>query len=965
MRRFTSWAIALLSLTGPAVYAQVATGNIYGTTSDESGAALSGANVTLSGVTGARTTTSGIQGDFRFLNLAPGSYKLTVALAGFTTVNREVRVQTANNVEVAFSLKVAAVEETVTVTAETPIVDMKKTGTTTNVTRDELEKVPQARDPWAVLRSVPGVVVDRVNIAGNESGQQAMAMAKGSNDDDTQWSIDGVVVTDMAATGASPTYFDFDAFEEIQYSTGGNDVKLATGGIALNFVTKRGTNSFHGGGRFFLTHDDLQSGNLPDELQNDARLQNPDGSFRDKADHIQQISDYGGDLGGPIVKDKLWFYGTYGVQDIRLMRLNGTPDKTLLKSYNAKLNWQVSPSDSLSAFWFWGKKEKYGRDPGVGLTPSDSFLWNQGDRRRDGTPPGLYKLEWNHIFSPNFFLNAKAGYYGTGFGLLTRGDIDEPGTLDFTTRNAIGSSLNFEGLRPQTTVNVDANYFKTALGGNHEFKFGFGYRHTPVDSITQYAGRMWGLYSGGGGLVNVFRDRVAKYESEYAFGYVGDTFSRDRLTVNLGLRFDHQTSNNVASQTPANPDFPELLPALDYDGNGTGINWDNLSPRVSVSYALSESRKTVVRASYSRYASQISAADGSFDNPNSAAPYLQYYWSDLNNDRLPQPAEVLVDQGLYYAFNIDPANPAAATAVNRIDPDYEAPTDDEVILGLDHELLPNFAVGAAYTWRSSRLNWQPRNGVTLDSYAPGTTLTRTNALGTFTGTSFAAEDALPGRFLTNRPDYSRNFSGAELSLVKRLSNKWMGRVAFSWNDWVENFDGGLTARNVYDPTRTQAIGEVQTNANGLGPLLDGGQVSILSGGSGKQQLFSSVKWQLAANALVQLPWDMEVSGALFGRQGHPRPTYLSITSPGEPRKGVLAEPTIDGRRYPDLWNLDLRLAKNIKVGGSSAVLSAECFNLLNSGVELTRTRDAASSVFNRLDEVLSPRVLRLGLRFLF
>jgi hypothetical protein len=512
---------------------------------------------------------------------------------------------------------------------------------------------------------------------------------------------------------------------------------------------------------------------------------------------------------------------------------------------------------------------------------------------------------------------------------------------------------------------VDANYFKTALGGNHELKFGFGYRHTPVDSITQYGGRMWGQYTGGGGLVNVYRDRVAKYESEYATAYIGDTYSRERLTVNVGLRFDHQTANNVPSQTPANADFPQLLPALDYDGNGTGISWDNLSPRAAVSYALNESRKTVLRASYARYASQISATDGSFDNPNSAAPYLTYYWNDLNNDRLPQPAEVLLDSGLYYAFNIDPDDPGAATAVNRIDPDYEAPTDDEVILGLDHELLPNFAIGAAYTWRSSRVSWQPRNGVTLDSYTRSTSVTRTNDLGTFTGTSYGAENAEPGRFLTNRPDYSRRFSGAELTLIKRLSNKWMARAAFSYNDWVERYDGGLTARNVHDPTRTQAIGEVQTNANGLGPLVDGGQVSILSGGSGKQQLFTSVKWQLSANAMVQLPWDLELAGAVFGRQGHPRPTFLSITSPGEPRKGVLAEPTIDGRRYPDLWNVDLRLAKNIRMGGSTAVLSAEAFNILNSGVELTRTRDAASAVFNRLDEVLSPRVLRLGLRVLF
>src|SRR5262245_10920552 len=433
MTKRTVLAAALALALGlvPSAWAQFATGNIYGNVTDESGAVLPGATISLTGATiGARSTTAGSQGDFRFLNLDPGSYKLSVALTGFTTVNREVKVVTGTNVNLTFGLKVATVEETVTVTAETPVVDTKKTGTAVTLQRDELEKVPQARDPWAILRTVPGVLLDRVNIAGNESGQQAGFVAKGASDDDTIWNIDGAVVTDMAAIGASPTYFDYDAFEEISVSTGGNDIKAQTGGISLNFVTKRGTNAFHGGGRYFLTHDDMQSSNLPDELAShllpsgaaDNRLRNPDGSFRDKADHIQQVTDYGADLGGPIVKDKMWFYGSYGVQDIRIRRLTGTRDKTKLESYNAKLNWQATQSDMVSVFYFIGNRRKEGRDPAAaGLPSADSFLWSQGGEKPEGGLgyPGLGKVEWNHVFSPNFFLNTKYAYYGAGFHLLS------------------------------------------------------------------------------------------------------------------------------------------------------------------------------------------------------------------------------------------------------------------------------------------------------------------------------------------------------------------------------------------------------------------------------------------------------------------------------------------------------------------------------------------------------------------
>ena len=144
----------------------------------------------------------------------------------------------------------------------------------------------------------------------------------------------------MSATGASPTYFDFDAFKEINVTTGGTDLTMQTGGIGINMVTKRGTNNFHGGARYIIANDDWQSGNVPDR---DGERPAPQERASDKADHIQQITDYGFDLGGPIVKDKLWFYGTYGKQDIRLQRLMGqTEDKTLLPSDNGKLNWQVT-----------------------------------------------------------------------------------------------------------------------------------------------------------------------------------------------------------------------------------------------------------------------------------------------------------------------------------------------------------------------------------------------------------------------------------------------------------------------------------------------------------------------------------------------------------------------------------------------------------------------------------------------
>src|SRR6185295_9196566 len=560
-------ALALAFGLASSAWAQYSTGNIYGKVVDESGAVVPGANVTVTGATiGTRTTTSGSQGDFRFLNLDPGTYKVRVSLAGFSAQERSVIVNTGTNVDVTFPLKVTTVEETVTVTSESPMVDTKKNGTSTTLTKEELSQVPNSRDPWAVLRTIPGVLVDRVNIAGNESGQQSSFQGKGSAPADAMWNMDGVVVTDMAAIGASPTYFDYDAFEEISVTTGGADLKVATGGVGLNFVTKRGTNNFHGALRGYFTHKDLQATNIPDELKADARLRLPDGTFSDKADHIDQIADYGFDLGGPIVKDKLWFWGSWGKQDIRNVRTNQTKDKTLLKDMNAKVNWQASSNDMVSFFWFLGAKQKFGRGVGYITNESAPFLWDQGGYY-PSKAHGLYKLEDNHVFSPSFFMNVKLAYYGTGFTLTPRGDTS--GSVDFDKQVTTGASYLYGTKRPQYTGNIDGNYFFAGMGGNNELKFGFGYRKTPVDSTSNWVGsnRLMGFkYAGGTNYALVTRDRHAFYKTAYTNAYLGDSYTKDRFTLNFGARFDHQTGGNRPSSSEANPAFPNLLPALNFSG---------------------------------------------------------------------------------------------------------------------------------------------------------------------------------------------------------------------------------------------------------------------------------------------------------------------------------------------------------------------------------------------------------------
>jgi hypothetical protein len=221
-----------------------------------------------------------------------------------------------------------------------------------------------------------------------------------------------------------------------------------------------------------------------------------------------------------------------------------------------------------------------------------------------------------------------------------------------------------------------------------------------------------------------------------------------------------------------------------------------------------------------------------------------------------------------------------------------------------------------------------------------------------------------GRIRTNRDNYSTTFNGLDLTLTKRLSNRWMGRVAFSWNDWVENFDGTAIG-SLGSPTRSETE-----------PLVNGGQVALLSGGSGKASFYSSVKWQLYANGLWQGPWGVDLSGALFARQGGPYPIVIRTSAGSDGTPNALATPNVDTNRYDNLYNLDLRLAKTFKFGGAGLTLSAEWFNVLNNDLVLSRWRQANSAAFvdtaagatqglGRIEEVISPSIFRFGARFSF
>jgi hypothetical protein len=976
-RVFGPLLVAWLSLVGVAAHAQIAGGNVYGTVIDSSGAAVPGATVAIasSDIGGQpRTTLTGADGDFRFLNLDHGRYAVTVSLTGFTTVRRDVVVNTGVNVTLSVSLSVVSVAESLTVTAETPVVDAKRVGTATTFTSDDLTKVPQGRDPWAVLRNVPGVLVDRVSVAGNEAGQQSLFVGKGAQLNDTTWNLDGIVITDTTSYGGSSTYFDFDSFDEINVSTGGSDLKNPSGGVGLNLVTKRGTNSFHGTARTYMSnHKFGESTNTPSGVTS--------GLFDGRADQILQIADYGADFGGPVVKDKLWFWGSYGRNDIRLYRFyNESQDKTLLVNWNGKVNWQASSNDMVSFFFNSGAKDKFGRDPGQTAHDAPSFLWNQGNfypTSDCGLPcslHGLFKVEVNHTFSPSLFLDVKYAYDGWGYGFDPAGGSQDA-YINHVTDSATGSWTTTRFLKPWHTANADGEYFVDAVGGRNELKFGFGYRHWPNTSSIHFNG------DGVVGIINntnptdpfssvawVTRQAVVKYTADNANGYVGDTYTRGRLTLNAGIRYDHQNAHNDSSTAAANPARPDLVPSLSFNGNSTPINWNDWSPRVGATVALDESRKAVARASYARYAGQLGPLDVTYGSPITYGyTYLAYQWQDLNGDGRVQPNEIMSNRGVLYSGLINPAQPGQAAPFNRVDPKYHASHDNEAIVGIEREIAKDFSLGITYTFRRSdgQVDYFPRidsngNVFTTSNYTPLPPV----SVGGYTAAGYAPVSIGNGQLLlTNRPDFYETYSGAEITANKRLSNRWMFRAGLTLQNWTQHFSGPNAFQN---PTSTDVI---NFGGNGIvtqfgGANVDGGIVVNQSYGA-KKNTFFAANWQVSSTALYQLGAGFEISASLLGRQGYPKGLFIREDLGSDGGRHVLVGP-FDLQRYDDVWDLDMRLAKNFSLGGATHLgLSLDCFNLFNSGSILQQGRQVNATNFGTPVEVLNPRILRLGVRLGF
>ncbi|HEX2461811.1 MAG TPA: carboxypeptidase-like regulatory domain-containing protein, partial [Vicinamibacterales bacterium] len=369
MRRFTPGVVLFLAVlfvagAGPA-FAQGGgasqTGTIIGKVTDSSDAALPGVTVTITAASlmGAQTQVTNESGNYRFPAVPPGNYTVKYELAGFSTLVREgIDIALGFTATVNVQLAVATLQETVTVTGESPVVDTSATRVQQNFKLEQLQTIPNARDMWALLAVSPAVVMARVDVGGNRAGTQTGYTAYGYNGQ-VRVLVEGINTTE--GTGGAGFYFDYGSFEEVFLGTAGQGAEMPNPGVQSQFLGKSGGNKFQGEIYLDFENNDMQGsnleGNIPQKWVYDPVTNT--GGIRLGSNEITKYRDFNINVGGPIKKDKIWWYFSYRDQFNAVAQPNFRFDKTFdttTWNYSGKGTYQVNQNNKLIGYYQWGQK---------------------------------------------------------------------------------------------------------------------------------------------------------------------------------------------------------------------------------------------------------------------------------------------------------------------------------------------------------------------------------------------------------------------------------------------------------------------------------------------------------------------------------------------------------------------------------------------------------------------------------
>jgi hypothetical protein len=946
----TILVIGVALLAPSAVYAQ---GALAGVVRDTTGAVLPGVTAEASSpalIEKTRSVVTDEQGQYKIVDLPPGTYTITFTLSGFSTLKRENLVLSGQTtLPVNADLKVGQLEETLTVNAESPVVDVQNTRKEAILQRDVLDAIPRNQDAAMTAGLLTGVTVGAVqDMGGSGTGVIAQLVAHGSNGNDQLWNIDG-----MKAAGNTRRVMVIgdQASQEVTYQLSAVSAETDLGGVVMNVVPKEGGNRFSG--QFFgaYTGSGMTSANLSSDLVARGLKAVPT---------IDYIYDVSPSVGGPIVKDKLWFYATY-----RKNASNGTyanvfyesdptkpgPNPNYLWDISSRFTIQADHRDKFNVFLDSQYRYQPFRTSSPTQTPEASAATYY---------PEMYIIQGRYTapFTNRLLLEVSGSYYHEHQEFIHSPAWPGPQAyphFEITTgvytnaAPASGGLLNPNTDNPMPYTNIVAKL--SYVTGTHAFKFGITDYYGTSDNIR--TDMLPTLYYNKG---LPFQVQLTALPAEtlprlnYDIGMFGqDQWTLKRFTVNAGIRFDFLNEQLDAENVPAGTVISgvTLVPARSFAQVSDVPSWRDVSPRLGLAWDVFGTGKTAIKTSLSRYLGQEIAGFSGSVNALSASTDTRT-WNDANKDGIPQLSELGPSTNLNFGL------PAIVTF----------PTDDvrtgwqkrpynwEYSLSVSHTLFPGLAFDVGYYHRTFRNLTFTQN--TLVNPSNFTAFNWTSPLDGSAITSYNLSPALRGQsknIITFAPDNYIRFNGVDVTLIGKFGH------------------GGIVNGGI-------SMGKTAVGTCEAGLLVDPNSLRFC-------EVSPDFMAQNTYKFLVShpLPWDFTASATF---QSVPGPVFATPPFPPQPgiaanyaltsavagvtlTNGTISVPLVRlGTQFGDRKNqLDFRFGRRFKFANNVVIdPHLDIYNVLNANPVLSENF-TFGPLWQQPTDVLIGRVVQIGLQVKF
>ena len=940
-------SVALLSSP---LGAQVSSGRLQGVVRDAQQGVLPGVTVTAEApsLIGSQTAITEADGQYRFPALPGGRYTLTFELPGFQTVIREgIVLALGQTLNVDAALQVASLEETVTVSGQAPIVDTSSTAVGSVFNAEALASVPSATDLWATLSQAPGVRMLGFDVGGSHKSQQVGYESFGIRNQN-QVVTDGVDTTE--GTGGAGFYQDFFAHEEVSVAAAGGDVSMMTPGSAVFSTIKSGGNEFRSLNNFSWEDGSFVGDNLDEELRQRGDTGQPNLEFWE----------FHTDIGGPIKRDRVWFYTAYNHFKID-KQISGVPvdlatDLGEFDNFTAKATAKLSSKDTVIGYYQWGRKSKPSRGLSNTIGP-DSILAQKSDS-------WMYNGQHQRVWTNRMFTDVRVGLFGFGWPMepavpfATNPPRQDTGTgvqsgAGWLAGDA-GGPFTFDRNKPQ--VHATLTYFLPEKAGSHDIKAGFEI----LDDQSKFgnngsSGQI--LYLDLNGAINNIRLTDLGNFADFGTGwtsaddrnrrvafYLQDRWSvNNRLTITAGVRYDRQRPHYEDSiRTPV---LSAIFPAATVPG-ATLLTSNTVSPRVGVSFSPTGDSRTVIKGFYGRFyqnfADRLSNVNPGGTNTRT------FVFSDLNGNRLfdgPQELGTLVA--------------SAGGTSTTLDPDLKTPFVDEFNVSYEHQFWGESSFRVAYVRKQARDEFTTFNVLREGQFTvPRTTTVDerdfvNGVTGQRTFTVFDIPDSLRGQVqnvVTNIPDSvgggSNDYDTIQFAVNKRFASGLFFQSSFDYQ-WR-------------DELRSTAATTSPLNSDPLGIGFAQG-MQVFPDVSNRQE---STNWQFRALGRYVFPYEVGFATNVRVQSGWQYARIFQVALPNAGTQAFFAE-DIDNNRSDTIGLVDVRVDKSVRFGGRyRASIALDVFNLLNTN-NVSNFNLLNGAQFNRVIASLDPRTAMLAFRFDF